>query len=136
MIFDLLERPILREVKLQGCKEVHQRVLRKEGDVKVGDPADPFAIEEARRKIEEFYHSKGFTGARVTLLEGNKPEDRRAVFLINEGVKQKVWKTQFIGNTIADDGRLRDANQHEKPLPLAVRRRIRPQEGSTKTSRS
>jgi outer membrane protein insertion porin family len=116
VIFDLLERPILREVKLQGCKEVHQRVLRKEGDVKVGDPADPFAIEEARRKMEEFYHSKGFTGARVTLLEGDKPDDRRAYFLINEGVKQKVWKTQFIGNTIADDGRLRTQISTKSPF--------------------
>ena len=107
VIFDLLERPILQEVKFTGNKEIHQRTLRKEAEIKVGDPADPFAVEEARRKVEEFYHSKGFTGARVTLLEGDKTEDRKAYFLINEGVKQKVWTTRFIGNTIADDARLR-----------------------------
>ena len=58
VIFDLLERPLLQEVKFVGCKEIHQHTLRKEADIKVGDPADPFAIEEARRKLEEFYHSK------------------------------------------------------------------------------
>ena len=58
----------------------------------MGDPADPNAIEEARRKLEELYHKRGFNSAMVTLLEGNKPEDRRAIFVIDEGVKQRVWK--------------------------------------------
>jgi Zn-dependent protease with chaperone function len=117
VIFDLLERPLLQEVKFVGCKEIHMRTLRKEADIKAGDPVDPFAIEEARRKLEEFYHGKGFTGARITLLEGDKPEDRKAIFLINEGVKQKVWKTQFIGNTIASDERL---NTQIKSKPLVL----------------
>jgi len=116
VIFDLLERPLLQEVKFVGCKEIHMRTLRKEADIKVGDPADPFAIEEARRKLEEFYHSKGFTGARITLMEGDKPEDRKAIFVINEGVKQKVWKTLFIGNTIASDDRLRTQISSKSPF--------------------
>jgi len=106
VIFDVLERPLLREVKFVGCKEIRKKTLQKEAEVKVGDPVDPFAIEEARRKLEELYRSRGFAGARVTLLEGDKPEDRRAIFLINEGTKQKVWKVQFVGNTIASGDRL------------------------------
>ena len=39
-------------------------------------------------------------------MEGNKPEDRRAIFLIDEGPKQRVWKTEFVGNTIASGDRL------------------------------
>jgi beta-lactamase regulating signal transducer with metallopeptidase domain len=85
VVFDLLERPLVQEVNFIGNKEIDRRTLRKTADVKVGDPADPFAIEEARRRIEEFYHGNGFTGARVTLLEGDKPEDRKAHFLIDEG---------------------------------------------------
>ena len=85
VIFDVLERPLLQDVLFVGCKEIRKKTLQKEAEVKVGDPVDPFAIEEARRKLEEFYHTKGFTGARITLLEGDKPEDRRAIFLINEG---------------------------------------------------
>ena len=84
--------------------------------MKAGDPADPMAIEEARRKLEEYYHDRGFTSARVTLLEGDKPEDRRAIFLINEGTKLKVWNTAFIGNTIASDGRLRTQISTSRPF--------------------
>jgi outer membrane protein insertion porin family len=107
VIFELLERPQLKEVLFVGCSEIRKKVLQKEADLKVGDAMDPFAIEEARRKLEDFYHKRGFSGARIALLEGDKPEDRRAVFLINEGVKQKVFWTGFVGNTIASDARLR-----------------------------
>ena len=50
------------------------------------------------------------------MLEGDKPEDRRAIFLINEGTKQKVWNTAFIGNTIANDGRLRTQISTSRPF--------------------
>ncbi len=106
VIFNVVERPLLTDVLFVGCKELRKKALQKEAEIKVGDPVDPYAIEEARRHLEEYYQSKGFSRARITLLEGDKPEDRRAIFLIDEGAKQKVWTTKFIGNTIADDGRL------------------------------
>jgi len=116
VIFDLLERPLLQDVKFIGCKEIRKKVLQKEADIKVGDAADPYTIEEARRKLEELYHKRGFTGATVTLLEGNKPEDRRAIFLINEGVKQRVLWVDFVGNTIATDARLRTQIKSKPPF--------------------
>ena len=90
VIFEVLERPILLDVKFVGNSKVSKKKLQKEAGLKAGDPLDPFAVEEARRKIEEYYHKNGYDKARVTLLEGDKPQDRRAIFLINEGVKQKV----------------------------------------------
>ena len=116
VIFDVLERPLLQDVLFIGCSEIRKKALQKEADLKKGDPVDPFAIEEARRKLEEFYHKKGFPAARITLLEGDKPEDRRAIFLVNEGTKQKVWNTTFVGNTIADDGRLRTQIGTSRPF--------------------
>jgi outer membrane protein insertion porin family len=50
------------------------------------------------------------------LLEGDKPEDHRAIFLINEGTKQKVWKATFVGNTIASDDRLRTQIKSKPPF--------------------
>ena len=35
--------------------------------LQVGDTLDAFAVEEGRRKIEEFYHTKGFPKTTVTL---------------------------------------------------------------------
>ena len=52
----------------------------------------------------------------VTLLEGSKLEDRRAIFVIDEGVKQCVWSTNFVGNTIASDDRLRTQIETSRPF--------------------
>jgi outer membrane protein insertion porin family len=116
VVFDLLERPLLTDVLFVGCREIRKRTLQKEANIKTGDPADTIAIEEARRKLEEYYHTHGFNGARIALLEGDKPEDRRAIFLVNEGTKQQVWNTKFVGNTIADDGRLRTQIATSRPF--------------------
>jgi outer membrane protein insertion porin family len=117
VFFEVLERPLLKEVLFVGCAEVHKKVLQKEAHIKEGDAADPLVIEEARGKLEDFYQKKGFTTAKVTLLEGDKPQDRRAVFLINEDVKQKVWDVKFVGNTIASDDRLKTQIKSKSSFP-------------------
>ncbi len=115
VIYEVLERPILLEVKFAGNSQVTKKKLQKEAVIKAGDPLDPFAVEEARRKLEDFYKRSGYDKARVTLLEGDKPQDRRAVFLINEGVKQKVQLVTFVGNSIASDARLRTQIKTRNP---------------------
>lgn len=114
--FLLVERPVLTAVKYIGCHQIHMRTLKKECGLKVGDPADPSAVEEARHKIEELYHKRGYNNAMVWMLEGNKFEDRRAVFVIDEGVKQQVWNTSFVGNTIASGDRLRTQISTSRPV--------------------
>jgi len=116
VIFQVFERPLLHEVKYVGNRHIKTKVLEKENELKIGDALDPFAIEEGRGKIEEFYRSRGFSRVRVTVIEGNKPNDRRAVYLINEGRKQKVLWTRFIGNTIASDSRLRTQIESKPPF--------------------
>jgi len=116
VVFRLIERPVLKEVLFVGNKKIKDKVLKDEIDLQAGNAADPFAVEEGRRKIEEFYHTRGFSKARVTISEGNKAGDRRAVYLINEGIKQKILWTRFIGNTIASDSRLRTQIKSKPPL--------------------
>jgi outer membrane protein insertion porin family len=115
IIYEVTERPMLLEIKYVGNSQVRRKKLEKEAGLKAGDPFDPFAVEEARRKLEDYYRSNGYDKARVTLLEGDKPQDRRAVFLINEGVKQKVQLVTFVGNTIASDARLRTQIKTHNP---------------------
>lgn len=107
VVFEVIERPILQKVVIEGNKKLTTKQLRKQIDIHSGDAMDPFAIEEARRKLESFYHEKGYSDARVTVLEGNRPEDRRARFLVDEGTKQRIWATHFVGNTIASEARLK-----------------------------
>lgn len=107
VIYQVIERPLLTGVFYVGNQAIKKKKLSAEAGIKAGDPADPFEVAEARRRLEEYYHSKGFSSARVAVVEGDRPEDRRVVFLINEGNKQRILWTGFVGNTIASDARLR-----------------------------
>ena len=106
VIFQVVERPTLRYVRYVGNNQFNSRTLRKKAEIDVGDAMDPYVVEEARRRIESHYHEKGYEAARVTTVEGSKPGDKGAVFLIDEGRSRKALWTSFVGNTIASDGRL------------------------------
>ena len=106
VIFQVVERPTIRYVRFIGNERVTTRTLAKKGEIDVGDSMDAYVVEEARRRLESYYHEKGYDGARVTTVEGSKAGDKGAVFLIDEGLRKKALWTSFVGNTIASDGRL------------------------------
>ena len=85
-------------------------------NLKAGDAADTYMIEQDRRTMEDYYHKHGFPYAMVALLEGNREGDRRAIFYVDEGVKQRVWQTEFVGNTIDSAGRLRTQIKSKPPF--------------------
>ncbi len=116
VIFKVVERPRIKYVKYYGNRKVSRRVLEEQTGLKPQDPLDPYSVEEARRKIEEYYRRKGFQQVRVTVLEGNKLGDQGAVFLIHEGPVQRVWAVKFHGNTVASSARLKTQIQTKPPL--------------------
>jgi len=116
VIFQVLEKPVLRYVKFIGMEGVKESKLKKEAGLNVGDSMDPNRIEDARRTLENYYHDHGYPQAYVTTAEGTKTTDKGAIFIINEGLKQTVWKTEFEGNTIATDARLRTQIESKPPI--------------------
>lgn len=116
VIFQVVEKPVMRYVKFIGMEGVKESKLKKEANLNVGDSMDPNKIEDARRTMETYYHDHGYPQAYVTTAEGTKVGDKGAVFIINEGLKQSVWKTVFEGNTIATDARLRTQIESKPPI--------------------
>lgn len=105
--FEVFERPTIEYLRIVGNRSIRDKTLLKQAGVRVGDPLNQYSIEDARRKIEEYYHSKGFAQVHVSIFEGNQPQDRGVVLLVNEGPIQRISSVQFVGNTIATDGRLK-----------------------------
>ena len=119
----VVERPTIRyieylgnDVEFFGRGGIRDKSLAKETGLKVGGSIDPYAVEEARRKILDLYRRNGFNNTQVTMLEGNKPTDKGVVFVINEGEAQKIWKVEFEGNEFVTDGQLRTKIESKKPL--------------------
>jgi len=105
--FEFVESPTIRYIKYLGNRNISDKALGKQDGIEVGDSISRYAIEEARRKIEEYYHSKGFGKTQVSVLEGDQPQDSGAVFVINEGQLERIASVEFVGNTIASDERLK-----------------------------
>jgi len=105
--FEVFERPTIRYIRFIGNRGIQDKVLIKQDGLDIGDPLNRYAVDEARRKIEEFYRSKGYSNCQVFVTEGDDPQDRGAAFAINEGHLERILAVRFEGNTIASDGRLK-----------------------------
>jgi outer membrane protein insertion porin family len=116
VIFQVVEKPVMRYVKFIGMEGVKESKLKKEAGLAVGDSMDPNKIEDARRTLETYYHDHGYPQAYVKTAEGTTTTDKGAIFIINEGLKQQVWNTEFEGNTIATDARLRTQIESKPPI--------------------
>ncbi len=116
VVFRVVERPTLQYVIFHHSHVINERHLRKQAGLKKGDALDPYAIEEGRTKLEEYFHSKGYSKATTSIIEGTKPGDRGAQYLINEGLKQKIWAVHFEGNEIASDARLQTQIPAKPPI--------------------
>jgi outer membrane protein insertion porin family len=114
--FEVFERPTIRYIDFIGDRGISPKALEKETGLRPGDAQNVYAVEEARRKLEELYRRKGYPKIQVTVAEGNRPEDRGVIFMIGEGPRQRIWSVTFTGNdeTIIPDGRLK-AQIESKP---------------------
>jgi outer membrane protein insertion porin family len=107
VVFEVFERPVIGEVLFIGNRGIRDKVLLKQSDLKKGEALNQFSVEEGRRKIEEFYRTKGFPKTQITVLEGDKPTDERIVYLVDEGQLERINSVSFVGNSIASDDRLK-----------------------------
>ena len=115
--FEVFERATIREVRVVGNRGLSDKAIKKQTGLEKGDAIDLYKVQEGRRKIEEFYLSKGYAKPMVTILEGDRLNDRDVVYAVHEGPQQRIWDTSFVGNTIATDGRLLTQVQ-SKPGPI------------------
>ena len=107
VVFEVVERPRVRYVRFLGNRGLSDQQLLKESNLKVGDAINTFATEEARRKVEDMYHQKGYPKAEVSIIEGDQQADKGVALLINEGSLERIASVSFVGNEIATDARLR-----------------------------
>ena len=105
--FEVVELPLISQLEFVGNEKIKSKTLMKKSELSVGDPLQRYDVEEARRKIEEHYHEKGYSDALVEIKTGDQPGDNSVVFSIFEGERQRIFRTRFIGNTIATDARLK-----------------------------
>lgn len=118
VIFQVVERPTIRYVSYIGNVKVKDKTLAKQTQLKAGGAVDPYAVQEGRRKLRDYYITKGFNNVQISILEGHKPTDQGVTYLINEGAAQRIWKTKFVGNDsgFVSDSRLKTLIKSKPPI--------------------
>lgn len=107
--FDLTPRRLMRYVKVVGNRAISKHDILEELGIKAGESRmDPYEVENGRLRIIELYKSKDYAEPHVEILRGDRPEDVGVVYLIDEGLKQRVLRTSFVGNTAVSGARLRN----------------------------
>lgn len=105
--FTVSELPLITSVLFHGNKALNERELQGRIGVRKGDALNTFAIENAKRRLVEFYREKGFNQATIETVVGIDGEPNAVVFRVNEGPLERIRSIRIVGATIVDDARLK-----------------------------
>lgn len=101
VIFLVVEKPVLSEIKIEGNHKIGKDALKKEMQSVTGDFVDQKRIRDDIESIKRLYEKKGFSGATIESTFDVNPDTNQATLKvqINEGLKLRIRKIQVIGNT-------------------------------------
>lgn len=107
LVFQVVERPILRSVTFVGNKKVKTGELQAQTGLRPNHAYDVAANIESVHRLKQLYKEKGYLFAEVKLTKGSRPDERDVEFEIIEGPKSKIWYIEFEGNKFASDAILK-----------------------------
>lgn len=114
-------RSIMREIVIDGAKQVSAKRIRKEIKLKLNQPVNEEELEKARQKIVDVYRGRGFNDIDVKFRVEPIEEKRgtaRVVYAVNEGQKGAVRQIQFEGNEHFSDQALRKQMKTRRKSPI------------------
>ncbi len=101
LVYHVVERPMVTEVRLQGMKEVRTTDDKVVEATKLhsGSILDPERAQETIKGLKKVYEDKGYLDATITFESIPKPDNQViAVFNVNEGPVVHITTIDFIGN--------------------------------------
>lgn len=109
VIVEIIGRGGIGELGFLGNTTFDNDRLRKEIEVKVGDPVDDAKLTSAQQKISELYEKKGYSDVVVTyeITPSATEGFSTVVFRVDEGARGIINDIRFEGNTAISDRKLR-----------------------------
>jgi outer membrane protein insertion porin family len=110
LTYIVLEKPIVREIDIEGNKEIKEDKIREVLELKPTNIFSPKELTKSVKKIKKLYADEGYYLAEVdttTLKKSNT--DVRVVFKINEGKKILIKEIRFEGNRAFTNKKLKKA---------------------------
>lgn len=124
LIVTVKERPKVTEWVFAGNKKISTSTIREQLEtanvsLKRNVPLRTSEVQRLRQAILDSYGKEGYASAVVDpVVTGTGPNQVKVTFQIDEGVKIKIGKIDFVGNEVYGDGTLRGALKKTKQKSL------------------
>ncbi len=97
--FKLKEKPVIKEIDIEGTHRIHRKRIRKLITLSEGSFLDEYKLKESVNTIEDFYQKKGFSDVKVSYrVDKIKNNDVKVTFNIKESKVVRVRKIIIKGN--------------------------------------
>jgi len=108
VVFNFKEKPIVKEIAIEGPTYIRRKRLEKLIDIKDGTFLDEYKLKEAENTIEDFYHKRGFSEANVSYrINLDKDNQAQVVFFIDEKGVIRIRKIIIKGNSAFTSKRIK-----------------------------
>ncbi|MEZ5327407.1 MAG: outer membrane protein assembly factor BamA [Verrucomicrobiales bacterium] len=109
LIVEVQTRAQLSEVNFLGNSGISSDRLRRETELKVGQPVQDSKLQVAQGQLQELYRKKGFPDVGISYKVEDGPDSgfSRVTFMIDEGDKALLRSVRFQGNTHFTEAQLR-----------------------------
>ena len=122
LVYRVEERPFVREIRIEGSKEVAAEKIREAFTLKQGAVFSAKELTSGLKKVKKLYADEGYYLAQVDAsTEKRSDTDVRVLLKIVEGEKVLIKKIRFEGNKAFSDKKVErsDGNQREMVSFLA-----------------
>jgi outer membrane protein insertion porin family len=100
VIFSVVEKPVLSEIRIEGANKIKKDTIKKEMQSVIGDFVDQKRVRDDVDAVKKLYEKKGFSDATIDSQLDVNPETNQAVLrvLVNEGAKLRITDIKVRGN--------------------------------------
>ncbi len=110
LTYIVVEKPIVREVKIVGNKEIKDDKIREAIELKPTSVFSPKELAKSVKKVKKLYADEGYYLAEVDTTTIRKSDtDVKVVFKITEGKKIYIKEIRFEGNRAFSNRKLKKA---------------------------
>ncbi len=116
VVFVVVEKPVLSEIKIEGNKKIGHDAIKKEMQATVGDFVDQKRVRDDVEAVKKLYEKKGFSEVKIDNSLDINPDTNHAVLriLIDEGTKVRIRDIQVAGNKSLKAGDILDKIKTKK----------------------
>lgn len=112
VIFRVQEKPLIKTITFTGLNKVEEEDVRDAANIKLNTILNPSKLNDAVKRINGLYRSKGYYAARSKFaLEDPDENSVEVKFIVNEGDKMSISGIRFVGNEAFTDEELKNEIQ-------------------------